>query len=281
MFLTFWVLYSYIVLGVEKMFKGIVFILVLVLLSCAVYADSLVLRPVESLLNNSKNTADLGRIMPGQTLKLIISDNSFKGFLWKKAEVISLPAGWELLNSFKNDKAFEVHILVPETTQLNVYSFKVKVSAPSVSVLTEQYEFRVQVADGLIFSSSPKLSLEGLIGSKTDFELTVYNNSMSDETVLIQSTLPETWTKPKEILLKANSAETLKFELIPQRIGLRSFSFAVGNDSKSFSSIDAEIKVQPSLHAKYFAFIAGFPFYSVSVVPFSLLNALAAHFHFF
>ena len=83
--------------------------LVLLFYSINVFSNALILVPVEANLN-SNDSIELGSLMPGQELKLIVSDNSFENnLLWEKAEVI-LPKNWKLIYSKKEDKSLELLI---------------------------------------------------------------------------------------------------------------------------------------------------------------------------
>ncbi|MBN2127448.1 MAG: hypothetical protein JW703_03580 [Candidatus Diapherotrites archaeon] len=260
------------------MFKKTV-LLVLLLFSVNCFADSLILIPIESHLQ-ANDSIELGKAMPGQTLKLIVSDNSYRedGLLWEKADVM-LPSGWELVSSGKNDKTIEVLIKIPETTLPNIYNINLILSAPLKSVEKESFTLKVIITnEQLILASSPALFVEGKTGESSKYLLIVSNNSICSQEILMESSLPRTWTEAVSFIVPANSVKELNVKVVPQQTERRQFKFNFLNENKKILvSLNAVMNSKPSLEGKFYAFLAGFPVYSISLIPFNLINVLAGY----
>ncbi|MFH1588327.1 MAG: hypothetical protein ABIA76_03260 [Candidatus Diapherotrites archaeon] len=259
------------------MLKRIALSLLFCFFALNAFSAAVVLEPVEASLSPESAPLMLGEIMPGQELVLIISDESFQGFSWQNVEITSLPENWSVLSIFKNDKSLEIHLSVPENARLNIYSFSLVLSSPESSE-TENYFFKARVNTGLIFASTPKPSLEGTSGNETNYALIVSNNSIANQPVLIGSSLPKTWFAGKEIELRHNSVEEIVLPVTPQQVGKRNFYFTVGAEQNHYSKINSVIEVKPTIKGKYFSFIAGFPFHSISLIPFTLADAFFGQF---
>jgi hypothetical protein len=262
----------------ERMFKRIAFALFLCFFALNAFSSAMVLEPVEATLAPESPALMLGEIMPGQELVLIISDESFSGFSWDEAEITSLPDNWVVMDIFRNDKSLEIHLMVPERAPLNIYSFSLTISDIDESAAAENYSFKVRVNSGLVFASTSRPSLVGTPGNETSYGLVISNNSIANQEVLIESSLPKTWFAGKEIELKHNSVEEIVVPVVPQQVGRRNFYFFVGTDEEQYSRINSVIEVKPTIKGKYFSFIAGFPFHSVSLIPFTLVNAFFGQF---
>jgi hypothetical protein len=247
----------------------------LLLFSVNCFADALILVPIEAHLN-ANDSLELGKAMPGQELKLIVSDTSFRedGLLWEKAE-INLPNDWELIYFNKDDKSLELLIKIPESISSNIYNLKLILSSPSKSIESEEFFLKIIISnDSLISVSSPKLFVEGKTGKKANYSLLISNNSICSQKIFLSSTLPVTWFEPASIEVPHNSVKEILVTVIPQQTMKKDFSFKLINEKKTFASINAVIDSKPSFEGKFYSFIAGFPIYSISLIPFNLFNSL-------
>ncbi len=256
------------------MFKKLLVLFVL-FFSLNVFSDALILVPIESHLNVN-DSVELGRVMPGQELKLIISDNSFRqdGLLWEKATV-TLPTNWVLIYSKKEDKSLELLIKVPESIPANIYNLKLTLTAPSKSIDFEDFFLKVIVSNKpLISVTSTNLFVEGKTGKESSYSLLISNNSICNQELVIQSSLPKTWFNPKTVLIPFNSVKEIVVKVTPQQTVKKEFSFKLVAGEKELGSINAVIDSKPSLSGKFYSFIAGFPIYSISLIPFNLINSV-------
>ena len=97
-----------------------------------------------------------------------------------------------------------------ELIQANIYNLKLILSAPSKSIESEEFFLKIIVSNkSLISIASNNLFIEGKTGQKTSYSLLISNNSICNQKILIQSNLPKTWFKSKEIIIPFNSVKKI------------------------------------------------------------------------
>ncbi|MBI5553912.1 MAG: hypothetical protein HY917_04190 [Candidatus Diapherotrites archaeon] len=262
----------------DSSLKAVSFLFLLLFWAGSAMASVVVVYPLpsEAVLSDGDSLA-LGSVMPGQTIHLIVSDSSLRpdGLKWTGAAVSSLPAGWQDLGFKREDKTLELDVGVPADTLPGVYVFSVEVRAPRESVDAERVSLKVIVRDNLISLSSPKLSARAEVGQPVLYSLLVSNESVASVSVNVRATLPATWVPAQPVVLKPNAVTEVLMPVNVRSPGRKSFGFFVdGVDGRKFAQVPVTLEALPSLKGKYEAFLSGYAFYPLSLLPFSFLNWL-------
>ncbi|MBI4043947.1 MAG: hypothetical protein HY393_04045 [Candidatus Diapherotrites archaeon] len=242
------------------------------------FADIFMVNPVSQRVV-SGTELDVGAIQPGQELELIISKDSFYGKAsgWIQAFVVpeSLPAGWVKKDSELRGETLIVRVLPPLNAPEQVYVFDVRVLSSSPGVGDERVRVSLGVRRDLLKAVMPELKKSTSVDAPAQFPLNIINNSVSRERVFISSNIPRSWFKPLEAELESNSLRELELEVSPKVHGVKDFVFTVQPASNPSVShvFNATVEVHPTLKNKYSTSLYAFPFYTISILPYYLVNS--------
>ena len=262
------------------MLKKPLFLLALLVLFPLALADVLMISPFEKTLSVG-DVVELGSIAPGESFELIFSDESLLGqeIMWSKASVkqSSLPAAWTAIDSEEGKKRLVVLVSVPAAAKPNVYQFKVALSNDDFQ-LSEEITAKIDVKKGLIKAviDEAELNQSPMVNEKVKFNIVLTNSSISDHRVKVKSTLPFNWFEEKEFIVPAKQVVEQQLLVAPRVFGRKAFSFSVVSElnGEHISSFDSVLSVKPTLKGKFASSISGFPFFTVTLLPYHFFNAL-------
>ena len=118
------------------------------------------------------------------------------------------------------------------------------------------------------------------INQPVTYEITLINNSLAGHTVQVSSDLPLLWFEGQEITLKPKESKTLTLTVTPRVYGFRAFTFYLHSqeNGRLLNLSPARIDAKPVLKEKYATGLYGFPFFTLSLVPYYLMEGLASLF---
>ncbi len=223
----------------------------------------------------------LNAVQPGETFSFKISNDpgvSTVNTKWSQiiVEKDSLPKNWRAIDSEKNQKVFEVQVLVAKDAEANKeYEFKVKAVDEKNLLESESIKIRIPVKKGLVSISLPETVKKTFVGEETTFNLTLVNNSIADHKLKVSSDLEKLWFEEKEFELKAGEKKEVQLKVNPRIYGLKQFKFKVESVSNGelIDLIPIELTVQPVLKKKFEAALTGLPVFSPSMLSFYLFNS--------
>lgn len=257
------------------MLKKMVFIAVFVLLAGTAFANITVLKPVEKELPNN-GSIELGEISAGQTIEIFLQKKAQKGVLWADAFVdsASIPFDWKVEKSIEDESIILLVTVSPNAVE-SVQNLKIIVSNSSFS---ETFIANLFVKTGLlnvdIKNRNQKISIE----KNAVFKVILINKSIAPETILISSNLPKYWFESEKISLKPNELKEFDLIVSPKSYGRRNFDFYVKplSNGRAFTFSDMQLEVYPTLKSKFTEPIYGMPVFTISMIPYYLINSFIA-----
>ncbi|MFH1587410.1 MAG: hypothetical protein ABID38_06130 [Candidatus Diapherotrites archaeon] len=259
------------------MLKKFSFVVFVFLLAISVQASIQLVAPVEGIME-ANSTVDLGKVQPGETIILRISTSSGSEERWEQAIVKkdSLPDNWIAKDSAEGEKTIAVEISVPKNARQELYNFSVELSNPRARITPEKINLRVLVEEGLISSSVSSNTLTTDVGNEASFQIILVNDSVASHRVRISSPLPESWFSAEEIELMPKETAKIELGVTPQVYGAKGFRFSVTSleNGKNLGDFEMQIRARPSLPGKFSAANEGLPFFTFSLLPQYLINAL-------
>ncbi len=239
------------------------------LLQCS-FSSVSVLLPVEQVVE-SGGTVSLGGLQPGETLEISIEKKS-GSIEWVSARIDTdlLPPGWNY-SSEKRDRSILLRVQVPAeaktaTQNLGVIAFN--------DMLEERFNALVNVRKGLIVPEIRALKMEVNVNECAKYRLRALNESIAAHEIEIKSDLPEYWFFPRKISLAPHESLDANLEVCGKSPGYRAFAFFVDSafNGERFLSSEQEMVVLPTLQGKYTSIGSGFPFFSVTLFPYYLVD---------
>jgi hypothetical protein len=262
--------------------KGAISLLVIALLLPLAWGSITIVTETDTQTVTSGDIIELGDASPGETLNLTISsDIGVDGVdvEWSKLEIdkSTLPEDWNAWDSSVGEKTLTAKIVIPTTAELDAFKFRALVTDEG-STLNEEFSFWIFLKKNLIVSSINNLEKKVTVNQPAKYELTLINNSVAEHKVKVHSSLPLLWFEGRDVLLKANESQTLELEVTPRIYGFREFTFYVTSQENGqlLNLIPARIEAEPLLKEKYATGIYGFPFFTLSLLPYYLLEGLAS-----
>jgi hypothetical protein len=231
--------------------------------------------PVEASVSN-KGTVEFGAASPGETVSIVIQRNSRQGFLWDSVAV-NAPANWAL-GTRTSDKTIIVDLTIPKGApeSIQVINFSLSSLEPKVPP-TESFTGTIAVKKNLVTIAIDNLKQEALVGKTISYRLIASNDSIAENKIVVESSLPNYWFQPVEIALLPKQQVEKTIYLTPHAYGLRNFSFFVKSPQTGFSKeFFAELTVIPTLQGKFLASAYALPFFTISNLPYYMLEAVFA-----
>ena len=264
-----------------QLFKKLILLFCLFLLFSQVFASVYVVEPVDKKVSPaSSEVLSFGKIARGETLKVVVKKKSDFSFDWDSLTIDTglLPPGWKF-ELVEEDKTLIALITVGKDAPVSAQQLKFTASNSSEPLLSEAFYAGISVHESLLDVSPEKLSKETVLGETTVFTLILNNDSVASHRVEITTSLPSYWFSQIVEELGPNQTKTVELLVSPYAYGEKNFSINVRSleNSKSFS-FPAKLDVKPTIAGMYYASIAGFPFFSPSLLPYYLLNSFLALF---
>lgn len=239
-------------------------------------ADVAMTYPLESTVKNG-GFFDAGFVAPGQTFDLVFSDNSGYDFEWDSFSLSTLPIGWQLVSTQRTDTSLVARVKVPASARSSLYTIVASFSSALQPGASESANVRVIVKKNLLDASIVRRSSDErfFVGGKAIYTLTLSNSSIAPETIRVSSNLPGNWFSGKSIVIKPGSVQGLELEVVPNASGKVPFTFQVvaGEDNLIIQTFSSELNVRPTLRGKFGSAMSGFPFFTISLLPFQLFDS--------
>ncbi|MDD5148022.1 MAG: hypothetical protein PHH08_00990 [Candidatus ainarchaeum sp.] len=228
--------------------------------------------PVDATLDN-KAEFRLGNAALGETFSVVIQKKSGSGFDWDSL-VANAPGSWNVNYRF-SDKTLIADISIPgnapESTSIVVFALGSK----DRPLAGESFSGIINVKKNLLTVTMDNLKQQASVGVPVTYRFVASNDSIAEHKITIESSLPNYWFEPKEIILQPKQKQELNLALKPEAYGLRNFSFFVKSRQNGFAqNFNAELRVLPTVPGKFSAAAYAFPFFTFSNFAFYLFNSL-------
>lgn len=261
------------------MFKQLVLLFSLLLLLYSASAYIYMISPVEDRFENNE-TVDLGSVQPGETIEIIISNNTGLGeekWVQAIAPESNLPTGWASIDSAVGEETFVVRVIVPQNAAENIYNFKVIAKSSAIGINDESINARLSVEKGLVTASvERKEPREAVyVEQPVYYKIILNNSSIAEHTVVINSTLSCQWFEPQEFTVGPKDIAEYEITVIPRIYGKKEFSFNINSvlNNSEIGSFTSKLAVLPTLKGKYSSALHGFPFFTISLLPYYIINS--------
>ncbi|MEM4662772.1 MAG: hypothetical protein QXM75_01995 [Candidatus Diapherotrites archaeon] len=255
------------------MLKKVISTMIIVLLFSTSHANVTIYTPQECILE--KNGAfEAKYVQPGETVVFIFDRNSLNSH-WDSIKVRSpWPNSAQVV-----DRAIRLTLEVPPTETPGVKNTEVTLRDERTGV-EESYNLVVYVKNDLIKVGINEAHIDCNVGDQATYEAVITNESLSKHVVIIRSSLPETWFAVQRISLEPKSSKVVSLNVNAFTPGYKRFKFKVESAlfEKEFAEKEVTMKIIPSLQSKYTVAIYSLPFFSMSLLPGYLLNAILGFF---
>jgi hypothetical protein len=222
--------------------------------------------PVEAEVFES-SVVELGSISPGQTFELIVFGERFTGL-----KVNGSFSSWAKKSEF-NGKNISIKLAVPENVSLGAK--KISFTAFNQEGDSFSFDVLINVKKDLWSVSVPELSKTAKVNSLTQYDLVFYNESIGEQLIAFSSSLPSFWVKEKTFVVEPKSVLRDSIYLVPRNYGQRDFTFSFkSNYSGERKNFRARLFVESSLSSKYSSVSYGFPFFTLNLFPYYLVESL-------
>ncbi len=260
------------------MFKKAVFVFLLFLcFSLNSFASVFLLEPIESTLEND-GSIELGQVARGETFEIVVQRKSGLEFVWDNIAVEnnSLPLGWKA-ESERTDKTLVIHISLPVDAEESIQKISFLLSSTETPFLQESFSVFLTVKRNLLSVSMEGLKQDALVNVGSTVRLLLNNQSVASQRVRVSSTLPNYWFESVDLTIEPMQLLDVNLTVFPHSYGKRNFSFKIESEFNSFEkTFDSEFNVFSTLRGKFSSSLFGFPFFSVSLLPHFLINAILA-----
>ena len=260
-----------------SLFKKIFLLFLVLLLSSAVSATVFLHEPVEGKVS-ANDSIQLGKIAPGQSFTLTIEKKSEKGEKWDTLSIDDslLPESWAY-DVRVSGETISAEISVPRNAKIGSQRLTLTASNSAQPEFADAFFAEIAVAkpESVFQAGIDATSVEAKVNSIVSGSITLSNNSVGDAVFLLSSSLPNQWMQAQWFAVKAKATATLPFAISPKAYGKRAAVLTLSSNQNYFSeSFDFEINVFPTLRGKFEAGFFGIPFFSLSLWPYYLINAL-------
>ena len=239
----------------------------MILLVSQVYGVRLV-EPISKEINEN---SFVGTIGGGQTLELIISKELGK---FDSLELVNLLPDEFNVKIEDYLESIKIFIFVPTNVPPTDYSLKFKL----IGETSEEVSVYFNVDNTLLDVSFLNYSDSVFVKDDAKYELLLINNSHADAEFTIQPNLPWYWLDSKtKTVVVVPKLSNIKQEIIvsPQVQGDYTFMSTVFLQNKETKKdFTLLVNSKPTFKSKFAATLNGLPFYSISLLPSYIFNAL-------
>lgn len=258
-----------------KWLSAAFFLLLLLSFACA---DMFMVSPEVKRISDA-SVIEAGSAQRGETVELIFSEKTgYEGKHWSALSVKVAPEGWNI-RAAKEGKALIASVEVPADAKPNIYNITLVFSNPAERLVRESLDARLSVEENLLKASITNLNRASLVNEAVEYKVVLNNESIAEHTVLIGSTLSTQWFEPVEIRVGAKKTLEETLTVIPRGYGKKRFRFSVlsAMNGSSFGSFESVLDVMPTLNGKYSCALYGFPFFTVSLLPYYLVDSAVSY----
>ena len=272
-------MYPYIV---GRMLKIFPVLLGLLLLSTVALADITIVNPIEETFSDQE-VLKLGTAAQGETFEIIVSNDTGMGdsIRWDSLAIgeETLPDGWVAFSTNQGERRVGVTIGVPDDAPPNVYQLTLVATNTKLNISHTVYA-RVEVKENLMNAaiSNTGLNENPLVEEKVSYSISLTNNSIAPHKVVVSADLPDSWYAAKELTVPPKKTITETLDITPRSFGRKDFSFSVSSalTEREIVRFNSVLLVRPTLEGKLNQTIYGFPFFTVSMLPFYYFNTVLA-----
>ncbi|MDO8538789.1 MAG: hypothetical protein Q7S21_07975 [archaeon] len=240
----------------------------------SVSAEISMVKPIQKSFSEN-DTIDVGEAVKGESIDFIFNSAQSSGLTLNSIEVLNLPIGWKITHSEFFGDTVGIIVKIPSDEELGNKIFKLKLFDSSSPQQSQTFNVNVFIKSNLVRAQVTPSKQETIVGEKVFYDITLFNDSISDHFVFVGSDLPGFWFNEKYVKVRAKSLEKLRLDVTPRTYGVRNFNFIIKsalNDS-IISSFPGEITVNPTIESKFASGFFGIPFYSLTLQPYYLVNA--------
>lgn len=258
-----------------------IFVLSTLLFSSFAWADAYLVDPVVEKAK-PRETIDIGRISPGESVDVIFNKNAGYGkdIEWKQARISNthMVYGFVTRDSEVGTDSLITHVQTSSITPEGVYDFSLELVGEENVLVNETYTLRVTVQKKLLNGSLSANQLSGGVNEPSTFTVLVVNDSSAPARVEVTPALPQIWASARTTTIEAHSFVEVPITVTPRFAGPKTFDIKLTNldSGETVSTLKGTIVANPTLKDRYAAGLYGFPFFSISLVANYLVNAFVS-----
>ncbi len=253
-------------------------ILIALLLVIAVgFSDLTILQPAHKTLGNNLY---LGKIAPGQQLKLVFSretgpEGNAKAIFWEK---ILIPKQILLNESLEGDKII-AWVKIPLTMRGN-YTFNATAQGDLLYIIPETHQLTIDATENVYRFSCPK-NFESKASQPITIPVEVKSNSIADDEIKLvgSENFPLKWAQFPATTIKAGETKKIMLKLNPSEEGNYKIILKIGRKSSNLINlINIHLKTRPTIKSKLFSFQEGFSITPIIMQPFYSFLSLIGYY---
>ncbi len=256
--------------------KKLLLLFFLMLLVQCGFSTVSILLPIEKTVE-SNGTVLFGSAQAGETV-LVSIERKYGNIKWDSARIDEslLPKDWSYSVETK-DKSINLMISIPAGERTASRNIVITVFNET---LEESFNAVLKIEKGLIVPEIRARKIEVPVNECAVFSLKAFNKSIAGHTIKIESDLPDYWFSSREFSIKPLETIDVNLEVCGKSPGYREFSFYVDSslNNERIAFFPEEISVLPTLQGEYTSIGSGFPFFSVTVFPFYLVDFFLSSF---
>ena len=254
--------------------KALILIALISVLSFA-YASVHIVSPIDRTVADN-GYLETGAISNAETLEIIVDKDSQKGFEWSAISADTSAFGNGASETEQADETLILKIKIPKNAEEKQYSFPVTVSN-SQNQASESFTVLVDVKKQLWSASLMDVTTEATVGDEIEYRILLINDSIAPHTININPNLPTYWTHARQVTLQPKKTHEVVLKVTPATQGKRLVVFNINSALNGYSkNLSFALDVKPTLFSKYEAVQFGLPFFSISLLPYYLIDALLA-----
>lgn len=262
------------------MLRPLSLLFAVIFLASSVSADIFIVEPIYQRVKPGE-TILLGSAEPGQTIELIISNSTGYGtgvdWHYAKLPKEGLPAAWSADDNPKPGKTFILKVSIPPYAQEAGYNFKVLMQSNDPAVKPEGFTARVNLKSSLLTASIQNLTQNVQVDKPAEYKVVLINNSVAYKTAALNTDLPASWYTPQQLSVEPRKTAEFPIKVFPRLSGIKNFTFTFVSKETGQSlqnTFNSTLYVSPTLKEKYSGSFYGFPFFTISLLPFEMVQSI-------
>ncbi len=253
-------------------------ILIALLLLIAIgFSDLTVIQPVHKALNNNLY---LGKIAPGQQLKLVFSreigpEGNAKAIFWEK---VLIPKQILLNESLEGD-TITAWIKIPLSMRGN-YTFNATAQGDLLYIKPETHQITIDVTENTYTLSCPE-NFESKASQPITIPIEIKSNSIADDEIKLvgAENFPLKWIQFPETKIKAGETKKILVKFNPTEEGDYKITLKIGRRSSNLINlIRIHLKTRPTIKSKLLSFQEGFSITPIIMQPFYSFLSLIGYY---
>lgn len=219
---------------------------------------------------------DLGKISPGQDLRLVFSRHTGPGNSESDASIFWESAEGNEVSSFVKGMNLEAVHTIPPSVRGN-YAFDLTLRGSKLGTIApHKIKFKLFITEDVYFFEYEKTH-EMSAGTTKEITVKIRSESIASDVLNFRNSegIPSSWIEQDNLVMGPGETKTVTMKITPNEEGMYNAKIKAGRLSSQITdTMPMEIRVKPTLSSKLKAFNEGFSIIPVIMQPFYSLMSL-------